>query len=80
LKRVRAALNSAASGVIITDIEGLIKYANSAFLRMFEYEFQGEVSGKYVAELLATQKGRRFLDIGAIIDKSKALESLRNAT
>ena len=30
LKRVRAALNSAASGVIITDREGIIKYANPA--------------------------------------------------
>jgi PAS domain-containing protein len=69
LKRVRAALNSAASGVIITDKEGLIKCANPAFLRMFEYEFQSEVSGKYVAELLATQKGRRFLDIGVSINQ-----------
>jgi len=71
LNTVRAALNSAASGVIITDKKGRIKYANPAFLRMFEYEFQKEVTGKYAAELFATQEGRRFVDIGAIIDKSK---------
>jgi len=51
LNTVRAALNCAANGVIITDKKGRIKYANPAFLRMFEYEFQKEVTGKYVAEL-----------------------------
>ena len=71
LNTVRAALNSAASGVIITDKKGHIKYANPAFLRMFEYEFLQEVTGKYAPELFATQEGRRFVDIGAIIDKSK---------
>jgi len=71
LNTFRAALNSAASGVIITDKKGRIKYANPAFLRMFEYGSQKEVTGKYAAELFATQEGRRFVDIGAIIDKSK---------
>ena len=70
LNTVRAALNSAASGVIITDNEGRIKYANPAFLRMFEYEFKKEATGKYVAELFATQEGRRFVDREAIIHKS----------
>ena len=71
LNTVRAALNSAASGFIITDKKGRIKYANPAFLKMFEYEFQKEITGKYAAELFASQEGRRFVDIGAIIDKSK---------
>ena len=71
LNTVRAALNCAASGVIITDKKGRIKCANPAFLRMFEYEFQKEVTGKYAAELFATQEGCRFVDIKAIIDKSK---------
>lgn len=70
LNTVRAALNSAASGVIITNKKGRIQYANPAFLRMFEYEFQKEVVGKYESELFATQEGRRFVDIEAIIDKS----------
>jgi PAS domain S-box-containing protein len=71
LDTVRAALNSAASGVIITDKKGRIKYANPAFLRMFEYEYQKEVTGKYAAELFTAQEGRRFVDTKAIIDKSK---------
>jgi len=71
LNTVRAALNCAANGVIITDKKGRIKCANPAFLRMFEYEFQKEVTGKYAAELFAPQEGRRFADIEAIIDKSE---------
>jgi PAS domain-containing protein len=46
LNTVRAALNCAANGVIITDKKGRIKYANPAFLRMFEYAFPKEVTGK----------------------------------
>ena len=71
LNTVRAALNSGASGVIITDQKGRIKYVNAAFLKMFEYEFPKEVKGKYAAKLFANQEGRRFIDIEAIIDKTK---------
>ena len=71
LNTVRTALNSAASGVIITDKKGSIKYANSALLRMFEYESRKEVIEKHVMELLAIQGGHRFSDIDAIIDKSR---------
>ena len=71
LNVVYAALNSAANGVIITDKEGRVRYANRAFLRMFEYESEREVIGKYAAELFAPQEGPRFADIEAIIDKSK---------
>jgi PAS domain S-box-containing protein len=71
LNTVRAVLNSAVSGIIIEDKKGCIKYANPAFLRMFEYGFEKDITGKYVAELFATQEGRRFADIGAIINKSK---------
>jgi signal transduction histidine kinase len=56
LNVVYAALNSAANGVIITDKD---------------YESEKEVTGKYAAELFAPQEGRRFDDIGVIIDKSK---------
>ena len=44
LNIVYAALNSAASGVMITDKKGRIKYANATFLRMFEYEFEKQAS------------------------------------
>jgi PAS domain S-box-containing protein len=68
---VYAALNSAASGIVITDKKGDIQYANPAFLRMFDYESEKEITGKYAAELFALQGGRRFDDIEAIIDKSQ---------
>ena len=71
LTSVRAALHSATSGVLITDKKGLIKYANPYFFRMFEDEFPKEVAGKHAAELFAAQEGRRFVDIDAIINKSK---------
>jgi PAS domain S-box-containing protein len=70
LNTVRTALNSAASGAIITDNKGSIQYANSALLRMFEYESRKEVMEKHVTELLPIQEGHRFSDIKAIIDKS----------
>jgi PAS domain S-box-containing protein len=71
LNIVYAALNSAASGVMITDKKGSIKYANATFLRMFEYEFEKQVTGKYADELFTHQGRRRFIDIESIIDKSK---------
>jgi PAS domain S-box-containing protein len=71
LNRAFAALKSAPSGVIITDRNGSIKYANPALIRMFEYESKKEVTGKYVGELFATQEARSFSDIEAVIDKSK---------
>ena len=70
LNTIRTALDSAASGVIITDKKGIIKYANSALLRMFEYESRKEIIEKHVTELLAIQGDHRFSDIKAIIDKS----------
>ena len=71
LNIVYSALNSAAHAVMITDEKGSIKYANPAFLRMFEYEFEKQVTGKYADELFSNQEGRRFVDIESIIDKSK---------
>jgi PAS domain S-box-containing protein len=71
LNTVHSALDHAASGVIITDKKGIIKYANSALLRMFECESRKEVIEKPMTELLAIQGNHRFSDIKAIIDKSK---------
>jgi PAS domain S-box-containing protein len=70
LNVVRGALNSAESGIIITDKKGSIQYANPAFLRIFEYESEKQFRGEYAAELFAPQEGRRFPDIEDIIDKS----------
>jgi PAS domain S-box-containing protein len=71
LNTVRAALNSAASGVLITNNKGIVKYANPALLRMFQYESKKEVLNKHATELFAIQGGHRFSDIEAIIDRSK---------
>jgi PAS domain S-box-containing protein len=71
LNVVYSALKSAASGVMITDKKGSIKYANPTFLRMFEYEFEKQVTGKYADELFGHQGRRRFIDIESIIDKTK---------
>ncbi|MEJ2725358.1 MAG: PAS domain-containing sensor histidine kinase [Deltaproteobacteria bacterium] len=71
LNIVYTALNSSAHAVMITDEKGSIKYANPAFLRMFEYEFEKQVTGKCADELFSNQGGRRFVDIESIIDKSK---------
>jgi PAS domain S-box-containing protein len=71
LYTVHSALDSAASGVIVTDEKGSVKYANTALLKMFEYESRKEIIGKHVTELLAVQGDHRFSDIKAIIDKAK---------
>jgi PAS domain S-box-containing protein len=71
LDTVCAALNSAASGVIITDKKGSIRYVNSALLRIFQYESRKEVLEKPLTELIAIQGAHRFSDMEAMIDKSK---------
>jgi PAS domain S-box-containing protein len=71
LNVIYTALNSAANGVLITDREGSVQYANPAFLTMFGYESEKEVAGKYASQLFSSQEGRRFADIEAIIDQSK---------
>jgi PAS domain S-box-containing protein len=73
LNVIYAALSSAANAVLITDREGSIQYANPAFIRMFGYESEKEVTGKCAAQLFAFQKGRRFADVEAIIDQSKGV-------
>jgi PAS domain S-box-containing protein len=71
LSIVYDALNSAVSGVIITDKKGKIRYANPSFLSMFEYEAEKEVIGKNAEELFANREIRRFADVEAIIGRSK---------
>ena len=63
---IKDALDSAASGVIITDKVGAIRYANPAFLKMFEYNNKTEIIGKPASDLFASQESRRLADVGAI--------------
>ena len=71
LSVIKNALDSSASGVIITDVRGVIQYANPAFLRMFEYGNKTEIKGNAAADLFASQEVRRFADVENIIDKAK---------
>jgi PAS domain S-box-containing protein len=71
LSIVYDALSSTLSGVIITDIEGKIKYANPAFINIFEYRDNDDIIGKFAADIFEASKIRKFTDIEFIIDKGK---------
>jgi len=71
LSIIKDALDSTASGIIITDEWGAMQYANPAFLRMFEYGNKTEIKGNAAADLFASQEVRRFADVENIIDKAK---------
>jgi PAS domain S-box-containing protein len=70
LSIVYDALNSSASGVIITNLEGRIKYVNPAFLRVFGYA-KSEILGRNAADLFPTEEVRKFADVKTIIDETK---------
>jgi len=65
------ALDSSVNAVIIGDLKGKIRYANPAFLKMFEYEDRGQVIGRRAAELFPSETVQSFSDVTAIIDKAK---------
>jgi len=65
------ALDTSVNGVIITDLEGMIKYANPAFLSMFEYKDVEQVKGKPASKLFPSEEVQKFSDVAAIIDKTK---------
>ena len=64
------ALDSSISGHIITDLIGIIYYANPSFCRLFEF-IESEVIGKNAMDLFASKEVRRFSDIITLIDISK---------
>ena len=70
LSVIRDALNSSMSGVIITDLEGNIRYVNNAFMRLFEYDGKTNVYGKNAADLFASDKVATFADVMFIIDRA----------
>ncbi len=69
LNVVYDAIDSTVSGVIITDLEGIISYANSSFLRMFEYGEGAQVLGENVADLFLSQQNKKLTDADATINK-----------
>jgi len=70
LSIVYDALNSSVSGVIITNLEGRIKYVNPAFLKVFGYT-KSEILGRNAASLFPTEEVKRFADVKTIIDETK---------
>ena len=71
LSVVYDALNSSVNGVIITSLEGIIKYVNPAFLKIFKYKDKSEVLGKNAVDLFLTEKIKKIADIKAIIHETK---------
>jgi PAS domain S-box-containing protein len=64
------AVNSMVGGLIITDLEGKIRFANAAFCRMFDYA-PAQAMGKYAMDLFAGKEIRNFADLITFIDISK---------
>ncbi len=62
------ALNSAASGVIITKRKGEIIYVNPSFLKIFGYDNKSEVIGKNATHLFSEEEITSFSDVEAIIE------------
>jgi PAS domain S-box-containing protein len=67
LNIVVEAVNSSIGGIIITDLEGSIRFANPAFCKMFDYELD-EVIGKNAAELFSDGNIEKLVDVLSIID------------
>jgi len=65
------ALNSAASGVIITKRTGEIMYVNPSFLKIFGYDNKLEVIGKNAKDFFTKKEVTSFSDVEAIINESR---------
>jgi len=62
------AIESTISGIIITDREGIIKYVNNSFLRMFEFSDKIEALGHNASNFFASKEIKRFSDVHSIIE------------
>ncbi len=71
LNVVYDALNSSASGVIVTDPKGQIIYVNPSFLTIFGYNEKSDVLHKSATDLFTQEEVKRFSDVEAIVDESK---------
>lgn len=67
LRVVYDALNSSASGVIITDRAGKIIYVNPAFLRIFGYREKAEVLSRNSADLFTRKE---IVKLSALLDEA----------
>jgi PAS domain S-box-containing protein len=64
------ALNSTTSGIIITDSDLRIRFANPACLRMFKYDLPSDIIGKNAADLFSAEKVKKFADVKMVVQKS----------
>ena len=64
------AINSTVGGLIITDLNGTVRFVNPSFCKMFDYSHD-EIIGKNAADLFFTKEIRTFSDVVAIVDISK---------
>ncbi len=62
------ALDSTLNGVAITDLQGVIRYANPSFLYMFEYRDRAEVTGNYAMDIFVANRISEFSDLERIIE------------
>jgi PAS domain S-box-containing protein len=65
---LKDALDSTASGIIITDNEGTIQYANPAFLKIFKYDKPEEIIGQNAAGLFVSDSIKEFADVRCIVE------------
>ena len=64
------ALNSATSGIIITDSDLRIRFANPACLRMFKYGRPGDIIGKNAVDLFSAGKDKKSPEVKFIAQQS----------
>jgi PAS domain S-box-containing protein len=64
------AINSTVGGLIIADLNSIVRFANPSFCRMFDYS-QDEIVDMNAADLFSTKEIRTFSDVVAMIDISK---------
>ena len=67
------AINSSVGGMIITDREGIIRFVNPSFCKMFDY-VSTEIVGKNAAELFSTKEVRKFSDVITLLSKLAQIE------
>jgi PAS domain S-box-containing protein len=65
------AINSSIAALIITDIEGIIRFANPAFCKMFDYSMS-EIIGKDSAELFSDREVNKIIDVLSVVDDSSS--------
>jgi PAS domain S-box-containing protein len=71
LRVVHDALNSSASGVIMTDRDAKIIYVNPSFLKIFGYRKKTDVLYRNAADLFTRDEIKKFFDVNEIIGEAR---------